>query len=118
MWARHPMGVLYVAEESYREALVWFRWIGLSGLADFDSRFFVTRFNVGLCYAHLGHQERALAAFREMLDRHPDRVSEVAEFFARSPKLQRAIDAQPGFTERLACTCPELFGVSEEESER
>jgi tetratricopeptide (TPR) repeat protein len=116
--AASQLGVLLVAEESYREALVWFRWIGLSGLADFDSRFFVTSFNVGLCYAHLGRQERALTAFREMLDRHPDRVSEVADFFARSPKLQRAIDAQPGFTERLAFTCPELFAGPGKESER
>jgi tetratricopeptide (TPR) repeat protein len=108
--AAMQLGVLYTEEELWRDALVWFRWIGLSGLTDLDPRFFVAEFDVGLCYAHLERPERALAAFRRLLDRHPDRAEEVAGFFARSPELQRAIDAQPGFPEALAETCPELFG--------
>jgi tetratricopeptide (TPR) repeat protein len=103
------LGVLHTAEGEFREALTWFRWVGLSGLADLDRRFFFARFNVGLCYAHLRQPERALEAFRGMLDRHPERVGELVSFFARSPELRAAIDAQPGFTEALAARCPELF---------
>lgn len=105
------LGVLHTEERSFEEALVWFRWVGLSGLAELDPRFFVAKFNVGLCYAHLRRPRRALAAFREMLDRHPQRAEEVAGFFARSPELQQVIDSQAGFTEALARTCPELFGA-------
>ena len=114
--AASQLGVLHVGEENYREALVWFRWIGLSGLTELEPRFFVASFNVGVCYAHLGKRVQALDAFRRMLDRAPERSAELAALFARSPELQRVIDRQPGFTEDLARTCPELFrGLLNEE---
>jgi hypothetical protein len=55
------------------------------------------------------NRSRSLGYFRQLLDRHPDRAGEVAELFARSPKLREAIDAQAGFAETLFATCPELF---------
>src|SRR5205085_2878186 len=62
-----------------------------------------------MAYALIGNRRRSLHYFRELLDRHPARVSEVAELFARSPKLREAIDTQTGFPEDLVKTCPELF---------
>ncbi|MHC4262429.1 MAG: zf-HC2 domain-containing protein [Planctomycetota bacterium] len=111
--AASQLGVLFAEEGSYDQALKYFRWIGMSGLAGFDPRFFVAQFSVGVCYAHLRRRTQALATFRRMLDTHPDRVEELAGFFARSPELQQVIDSQPGFTEELARTCPELFGSEE-----
>jgi hypothetical protein len=85
----------------------------MSGLADADPRFFVARFNLGLVYALTGNRQRSLAYFRELLDRHPDRVGEIAGLFARSPKLREAIDEHDGFGEELVRTCPELFMAPE-----
>ena len=102
---------LYAREGEYRRALVYLRWVTLAGLPELDERFFVVRFNVGLYYAHLGQKDRSVAAFRELLDRHPESVGEVAGFFANSPKLRSLIDSQPGFAESLLATCPELFGL-------
>ncbi|MEO0652426.1 MAG: hypothetical protein AAFZ65_17260 [Planctomycetota bacterium] len=113
--AATQLGVLHAEEGSWREALVWYRWIGISGLADLDPRFFVAKFSAGVCYVHLGLRARALDTFRSMLDRYPERVDELAGFFARSPVLQREIDAQPGFPEELMAACPELFGCGQEE---
>ena len=107
--AAMQLGKLYVAEGEFRTALTWFRWVGLSGLARLDERFFPANFNIGLCYAHLERPARAIEAFRSMLDRHPGRRSELAQFFARSPKLRACIDSQPGFAEALLARCPELF---------
>lgn len=103
------LGLLSAAEGEYRKAIVCFRWVVMSGLEAIDERFFFVRFNIGMYWAHLRRPERALAAFRELLDRHPDRAGEIACFFARSPKLRAAIDAQPGFPERLLSKCPEFF---------
>jgi tetratricopeptide (TPR) repeat protein len=107
--AASQMGRMLFGEGDYRGALVWFRWIRASGLADEDARFAVVRFNIGLCYAHMGERQRALDAFRDMLDHHPDRAGELADIFRGSPLLRAAIDRQPGFTMALARTCPELF---------
>ncbi|MBI1382139.1 MAG: tetratricopeptide repeat protein [Planctomycetaceae bacterium] len=107
--AATQLGRLLGGEGDYRGALVWYRWILKSGLADEDQRFAVARFNAGVCYAHLGQSERALSAFRAMLDRHPTRAAELAEIFRQSPVLRATIDRLPGFTERLLRTCPELF---------
>ncbi len=62
-----------------------------------------------MVFALIGNRRRALGYFRELLDRHPGRIGEVAELFARSPKLRESIDAQPGFAEALVKACPELF---------
>ncbi len=103
------LGRLYAHEGEFRQALVFVRWVTLSGLPDTDERFHVAAFNTGVYYAHMRDQRRALAAFRSMLDRHPARVGELAELFARSPSLRMVIDSQDGFTESLFRTCPELF---------
>jgi len=110
------LGRLHSAEGDYRQAIVCWRWITMSGLADLDDRFFVARFNLGMAYVLTGNQERSLCYFRELLDRHPARVNETADLFARSPKLRAAIDEQPGFGEQLVATCPELFRPLQGES--
>ena len=103
------LGRLHSAEKNYRKAIVCWRWVTISGLADADDRFFVARFNLGMVYALTGNRQRSLGYFRQLLDRHPGRVGEVAALFARSPKLRESIDDQPGFGEALLATCPELF---------
>lgn len=103
------IGKIHEEDEDYRTALKWFRWVGVSGLADDVPQFFFARFNVGMCYAHLERPQHALDAFRTMLDRHPERVADVAGFFARSPALRLAVESQPGFADALVARCPELF---------
>lgn len=103
------LGRLHSVEEDYRRSIVCWRWVTMSGLADNDDRFFVARFNLGMVYALSGSRQRSLDYFRELLDRHPSRVNEIAGLFARSPRLRAAIDEQPGFGEELVGTCPELF---------
>jgi len=103
------LGLLHAQEKDYKRAIACFRWITISGLADRDDRFFPSRFNIGMDWALMGRPERSLAAFRELLDRHPTRVVEIARLFASSPKLRAAIEGQPGFLEKLCSTCPEIF---------
>lgn len=103
------LGRLHSKEEDYRRAIVCWRWVTMSGLADADDRFFVARFNLGMVYALTGNRERSLGYFRQLLDRHAAHLNEVAGLFARSPKLRAAIDEQPGFGAELVATCPELF---------
>lgn len=105
------LGKLYADEGELKKALACNRWIVASGLADRDDRFFFARFNLGLYHADLRQPVRALRVFRELLDRHPGRVAEVAELFLRSPKTRAVIDQQPGLAEGLLRTCPELFLV-------
>src|SRR5262249_2400687 len=93
------LGKLHAGEGEVRKAIACTRWITMTGLADRDPRFFFARFNLGIYYAELRDPRRSLAAFRELLDRHPDRVAEIAELFLRSPKTRALIDAQPGFAE-------------------
>jgi tetratricopeptide (TPR) repeat protein len=103
------LGRLHASEKNYKKAIACWRWLTISGLADLDDRFFVARFNLGMVYALAGNQGRSLSYFRELLDRHPKRVGEVADLFARSPKLREAIDQKPGFPEALMRICPEIF---------
>jgi tetratricopeptide (TPR) repeat protein len=103
------LAVLYSDEEDFRKAIVYCRWVTLSGLAEVDARFFFVRFNLGNYYARLGQGRRAVAAFRDLLDRHPDRAADIADFFRRAGKLRACIDSQPGLGEELFATCPELF---------
>jgi len=113
--AAMQLGKLHSGEEDYRKAIVYFRWVTMSGLTRRDDRFFGARFNLGKAYTMLGDMERALDAFRALLDEHPDRVGEVAKLFSRAPKLQKAIESMSGFPERLVALCPELFaGASTE----
>lgn len=105
------LGRLHVQEGNHQKALACFRWVQMSGLYAREERFFFVGFNVGHQYALLGERERALRAFRDLLDRYPQRLPEVAQLFARATALLRpAIESQPGFLEALVSTCPELFG--------
>lgn len=106
------LGRLYFSERAYAKAIACWRWITIHGIEARDGRFFFVRFNLGMAYAMTENRGRALHYFRQLLDRHPQRVREVADLFARSPKLREAIDAQPGFPEELLRTCPELFMLS------
>jgi tetratricopeptide (TPR) repeat protein len=105
------LGRLHASEKNYKKAVACWRWLTISGLADLDDRFFVARFNLGMVYALMGNRPRSLGYFRELIDHHPKRAGEVADLFARSPKLRESIDSQPGFPEALLQTCPEIFTV-------
>lgn len=109
--AAMQLGLLWAGEGEYRRAIACFRWVTASGLSERDGRFFPAHFNIGMDWAHLGRVDRSLQAFRTLLDRHPERVTEVAELFHGSPRLRQRIDETPGFGERLVATCPELFGA-------
>ncbi|MEZ5979466.1 MAG: tetratricopeptide repeat protein [Planctomycetota bacterium] len=108
------LGKIHEEEQDYATALKWFRWVGISGLADDLPQFFFSRFNAGLCYSHLERPERALDSFRTLLDRHPDRITEIAGFFANSPGLRLCVESQPGFADALVERCPELFRAPSE----
>jgi len=110
------LGRLYSAEGDFRKAIACSRWVVAAGLADEDERFFVVRFNLGMYWADLARPERSLRAFRDLLDRHPDRAGEIADFFRRSPRTRAVIDLQAGFAEALLETCPELFRDSSDSS--
>jgi tetratricopeptide (TPR) repeat protein len=106
------LGRLHSSEKVYDKAIALWRWVTTSGLADADDRFFVARFNLGMVYALKRNQRRSLDYFRELIDRHPDRVAEVADLFRRSSGLRESIDSQKGFAEALLRTCPELFAAA------
>ena len=106
------LALLHSAEEDFRRAIAYSRWLTMSGLADSEPRFFFVRFNLGTYYARLRDRRRSIAAFRELLDRHPERAPEAANFFARATKLHACIESQPGFAEALLQACPEMFEVS------
>ena len=113
--AAMQLGLIYAASQEFRKAVACFRWVAMSGLADIEDRFFVARFDIGMYYAHLREPQRSLRAFRDLLDRHPERAAQVAQFFADSPRLRAVIDSQRGFGDRLLKTCPELFRRPSEE---
>lgn len=103
------LGLLYSTEDHYKRAAACFRWVTCCGLADRDDRFWFARFNLGMVYANWRRPKRSLQYFRELLDRHPGRLQEVAEAFFQSPNLRKSISSQDGFPEALASRCPELF---------
>lgn len=107
--AATQLALIYESQDEYRKAIACLRWVTQSGLAELEERFFFVRFNIGMYYAHLRDAERSLAAFRKLLDLHPERVADIAKFFSRSPRLRAQIESQRGFPERLLATCPELF---------
>ena len=108
--AAMQLGKLYGAEGDDRRALVCFRWVTMSGLADIEPRFFLAHYNSAVCYVELGSAERALATLRRLLDSFPNKADQVAEALSQStPKLQAKMAALPGFAEGLIETCPELF---------
>lgn len=103
------LGKLLGEEGEHKKAIACNRWVVMSGLADRDPRFFFARFNLGIHHVALGEVEKALAAFRTLLDRHPERAGETAGFFLASSRTRALIDRQPGFAEALLTRCPELF---------
>jgi len=107
--AAGQLGRLLAEEGEIKKAIACNRWIVASGLADRDGRFFYARFNQGMYWADLRRPARSLRAFREMLDRHPDRLADILRLFMGAPKMRAVIDRQPGFAEELLRTCPELF---------
>ena len=110
--AAMQLGLLHELEGDRRAALRCFRWVTISGLADRDPRFFPARFNIGLNYTHLGQRDKALAAFRRLIDAHREHLDAISELFAHSPNLQASIESQPGFLPALVLACPELFGAA------
>ncbi len=109
--AAMQLGKLHERERNYRKCIPCFRWVVASGLEARDGRFFGARFNLGTAYAMLGRKREALREFRALLDRHPDRIGDLALLFARAGRLQKAIEAVPGFPEDLLAACPELFDL-------
>jgi tetratricopeptide (TPR) repeat protein len=106
------LGLLHIKQGDRRSAIACFRWVTMSGLAEEDDRFYVARFNLGINYAWLGDQRRSLAAFRKLIDLHPDRLGDILQAFANSESTREVIIQQPGFLEALFETCPELFQES------
>jgi tetratricopeptide (TPR) repeat protein len=106
------LGKLLAEEGELAKAIACNRWIVASGLADHDPRFFFAHFNIGMYYVDLKRPTRALQAFRSLLDRHPERADDVAQFFQRSPKMRLAIERTPDMAAELVRTCPELFQSS------
>ena len=107
--AAMQLGLLHGSQGDYRRALACFRWVTISGLPRRDARFYVAHFDVGLYYALLGDDERALQGFRTLLDRHPDRLAELLELFAREETLREVLETRPKLARALAVRCPELF---------
>lgn len=104
------LGKLYGQERDDRRALVCFRWVTISGLADVDPRFYFVRYNAAVCYLNMGHVDRSLDMLRELLDRHPGQASRIADALAASsPKMQERMATAPGFAEGIIQRCPELF---------
>jgi len=104
------LGKLYGQEGDDRRALVCYRWVTISGLADVDSRFYFVRYNAALCYLNLGQVERSLDMLRQLLDSHPSQAPRIAEALASStPKTQQLMASAPGFAEGIIQRCPELF---------
>lgn len=103
------LGKLLASEGEIKKAIACNRWIVASGLIELDERFFFARFNIAIYYAELRRPERALRAFRDVLDLHPSRAGEIADLFRRSPRARAVIDRQTGFPDALLRTCPELF---------
>lgn len=107
------LGKLHALQGDHRRAIACYHWVTMSGLADADERFYFVRFNIGLSYADLGQRERALRAFRALLDRHPRRLGEIVQLFSESSPTHAAIARQPGFAQALFERCPELFGAGD-----
>lgn len=107
--AAMQLGLLHGSQGDYRRALACFRWVTISGLPRRDARFCVAHFDVGLYYALLGDDERALQSFRTLLDRHPDRLPELLELFSQEEALRAVLETRPKLARALAVGCPELF---------
>ena len=110
--AAMQLGRLHFAEGAIREALVLWRWMTVSGLAGVDNRFNIVRFNIGIAYASLGFDDRALASFRVLMDQHiaaEQSPAELARLFVENDDARAIFESRPGFVERLTREIPELL---------
>ncbi|MEC8511378.1 MAG: hypothetical protein VX015_04465 [Planctomycetota bacterium] len=110
--AAMQLGRLHFAEGAVRQALVLWRWVTVSGLAAVDQRFNIVRFNIGIAYASLGLDDRALASFRTLMDRHVEAEqspAELARLFVENGDARAIFESRPGFVERLTRDVPELL---------
>ena len=114
--AAMQLGRLHFNEGDLREALVLWRWMNISGLSSSERRFNVVRFNIGVAYLMLGQEQRALAAFRQLLDVHLDSggaSAEIAALFVENPDAKEIFEAKPAFLSQLLAQLPELFDTNE-----
>ena len=110
--AAMQLGRLHFAEGAVREALVLWRWMTVSGLAGADHRFNIVRFNIGIAYASLGLDDRALASFRVLMDQHIEAEqppAQLAQLFVENDDARAIFESRPGFVERLTQEVPELL---------
>ncbi len=110
--AAMQLGRLHFAEGAVREALVLWRWMTVSGLASADHRFNIVRFNIGIAYASLGLDDRALASFRALMDQHIEAEqspAELARLFVDNGDARAIFESRRGFVERLTRDVPELL---------
>ena len=108
---------LYVAEGELKRSLACYRWVRMSGLMEEEEQFFFVGFNAAVCYAELRQPERCVQAFRDVLDRFPQRVGELVEFFVNcTSELRATLESQPDLVKLLIERCPELFQVPAQDS--
>ncbi len=114
--AAMQLGRLHFGEGDLREALVLWRWMNISGLSSSEARFNVVRFNIGVAYAQLGQDQRALGSFRQLLDVQLESggsPAEIAALFVENPDAKQIFEARPGFLSQLLTQLPELFETNE-----
>lgn len=110
--AAMQLGRLYFREEDHRTAVVFWRWLSISGAIARDARFAVGLFNLGLGEAARGRDEAALSAFRRLLDRHLEvggAPSDIASLFLENDDCRVLLESRPGLMTRLVSDLPELF---------
>jgi len=110
--AAMQLGRLHYGEGDYRQALVLWRWMTVSGLVAQEPRFNLAHFNIGVAYAALGKDERAVDSFRRLLDIHLDSdgdPADIATLFVENEDARALFESSPGFVQRLTQRLPELF---------
>ena len=110
--AAMQLGRLHFREEDYRTAVVFWRWLSISGVVRRDARFVGGLFNLGLGEAARGRDDAALSAFRRLLDTHLESggsSSDIAAMFLDNEDCKALLESRPGLTTRLVAELPELF---------
>lgn len=113
--AAMQLGRLHYGEGDYRQALVLWRWMTVSGLVAQEPRFNLAHFNIGVAYAALGKDERAVDSFRRLLDIHLDAggdPADIATLFIENEDARALFESSPGFVQRLTKRLPELFAAA------
>ncbi len=110
--AAMQLGRMHFLEGDFREAMVLWRWMTVSGLAKDDPRFSLVHFNIGVAHAVTGNDDRALDSFRALMDQHLESggaASELAALFVDNEDARKIFEERPGFVDRLAARVPELI---------